>query len=288
MGASVNKGNTGQTVEQGRLKSPLKIAIRSVKVYFDPNVDDKASFVAPINFHCRCRLNRDCRTLLFVWAILLSACADTHAKAVFTPTPLPTPTRIPTLTPVVDPAAQGLPEPSGACPLTDLWPGLHISTSGSYTQTQTEAAGPPLCRIEPNSCAYHLLVGNLDADIVFKREEIPPFDEEDIQMHPAALLPLSRLNALVREEWDGLYQLRITDAYDSLLEHDLGQPDNTRRASLHFEGRALDLTTWPIKPELYGRLCMLAHCAGFDWVHNEGDHCHAAIKAESLCTQCGY
>jgi len=169
-----------------------------------------------------------------------------------------------------------------------LWPGLHISASGSYTETQTEAAGPPVCRIEPNSCAYYRLVGNLNTNIVFKREEEPPFDEEDIQMHPAALLPLSRLNTLVQEEWGGLYQLRITDAYDSLLEHDLGQPDNSRRASLHFEGRALDLTTWPIKPELYGRLCMLAHCAGFDWVHNEGDHCHAAIMAESLCTQCGF
>ncbi len=105
-------------------------------------------------------------------------------------------------------------------------------------------------------------------------------------MHPAMLLPLSHLRDLVNEEWGGAYQLRVTDAYDSLLEHDLGQPDENRKISLHFEGRAIDLTTWPIAPERYGRLCILAHCAGFDWVHNEGDHCHAAIQAESLCSKC--
>ncbi|MCB0208268.1 MAG: hypothetical protein KDJ52_02995 [Anaerolineae bacterium] len=243
---------------------------------------------APTNkIHVRKIYNRsDLKRFILLCIIILAACADTQAKSVFTPTPLPTPTRIPTLTPVVDPAAQTASIPIGPCADPYLWPNLHISATGSYTQTQTEAAGPPICRIAPNTCAYNLLVGNLDANIIFKREEEPPFDEEDIKMHPAALLPLSRLSAMVQQEWNGQYQLRITDAYDSLLEHDLGQPDNTRRASLHFEGRALDLTTWPIEPELYSRLCMLAHCAGFDWVHNEGDHCHVAIKAESLCTMC--
>jgi hypothetical protein len=100
------------------------------------------------------------------------------------------------------------------------------------------------------------------------------------------LKPLDNLVNLVQQEWGGQVQLRITDAYDSLLEHDLGQDDPDRKASLHFEGRAVDLTTWPIDLNLYPRLCALAHCAGFDWVHNEGDHCHAAINAESLCSQC--
>lgn len=165
--------------------------------------------------------------------------------------------------------------------------GQHISAGRSYTETQSEAAGPMICRIESGSCAYHHLVGNLDPSIVFKREEDPPYDQEDILMHPAMILPLYRLNELVKSEWGGQVRLRVTDAYDSLLEHDLSQPDENRKASLHFEGRAIDLTTWPIDPARYGRLCMLAHCAGFDWVHYEGDHCHAAVKAESLCSQCG-
>jgi hypothetical protein len=105
-------------------------------------------------------------------------------------------------------------------------------------------------------------------------------------MHPAMLLPLFRLQKLVDVEWGGEVRLRVTDAYDSLLEHDLAQPNPDRKYSLHFEGRSIDLTTWPIDQARYGRLCALAYCAGFDWVENEVDHCHASINAESLCVQC--
>jgi hypothetical protein len=163
----------------------------------------------------------------------------------------------------------------------------HLSAGGSYTETETTAAGPMLCRIERDSCAYYQLIGDLGPTIVFKKEEEPPYHEEDILMHPAMLLPLTRLEALVQAEWGGQYWLRVTDAYDSLLEHDLAQHDEDQKISLHFEGRSVDLTTWPIDASRYGRLCALAHCAGFDWVHNEGDHCHATIKAESLCLRCG-
>jgi hypothetical protein len=144
-----------------------------------------------------------------------------------------------------------------------------------------------VCRIERDSCAYQRMVGNLEPTIVFKQEEVWPYSSEDVVMHPAMLQPLSRLNQLVLAEWDNSIQLRVTDAYDSLLEHDPDQTDPDRKYSLHFEGRAIDLTTWPVDPILYGRLCALAHCAGFDWVHNEGTHCHASIKARSLCLQCG-
>jgi hypothetical protein len=143
-----------------------------------------------------------------------------------------------------------------------------------------------ICRIERNSCAFHYLIGNLGPTVIYKREEEPPFDEEDILMHPAMLLPIHRLSQLVTDEWGGEYQLRATDAYDSLLEHDLGQQDQNRKYSLHFEGRSIDLTLWPIDRDKYSRLCALAHCAGFHWVHNEGDHCHASIQAESLCLRC--
>lgn len=171
------------------------------------------------------------------------------------------------------------------CKLNLLVHDQHISASGSYTETETMAAGPPLCRIERDSCQVHLLVGNLDPSIVFKNEEEPSY-QEDFLMHPAMLMPLYRLNQLVQAEWGGAVKLRVTDTYDSLLEHDLGQAHKNKRTSLHFEGRSIDLTTWPIEPERYGRLCILAHCAGFDWVQNEGDHCHASVLAESLCGRC--
>lgn len=203
-----------------------------------------------------------------------------------TPTVTITPfyTRTPTPGPTV--AVAVTPTYSGICAVTTLGYWEHISSSGSLTQTQWQASGGMACRIARDSCAFRYLVGNRDEDIVFKAEEKPPYNREDVLMHPDMLLPLTRLKELVATEWDGEVKLRVTDTYDSLLEHDLYQGDTTKRVSLHFEGRAIDLTLWPIKREYYNRLCALAHCAGFDWVHNEGDHCHASINAESLCYRC--
>lgn len=224
--------------------------------------------------------------------MVVTACAQAQAEVFSQPTASLTPTLVSqlatstatlTLTPTPPPATPTL---NSHCPLPPLLFGQHIAASGSYTETETQAAGPMVCRIERDSCAFGLMVGNLDPNIVFKREEEPPYHREDIRMHPAMLLPLYRLYQLVEAEWDGAYRLRVTDTYDSLLEHDLTQPDLSRRYSLHFEGRSADLTIWPIDQAQYGRLCTLAYCAGFDWVHYEGDHCHASIQADSLCHQC--
>ena len=229
---------------------------------------------------------------LITTCALAQACAPAQARSTppalaGAPAPRPTPTvtsrPILTRTPTATPKATSEP---GTCSLPDLVPGQHISTSGSYTQTERQAAGPMVCRIQRDSCAYRFLVGNLDPTIIFKREEEPPYDGEDMLMHPDMIMPLYRLNKLVQAEWGGAIQLRITEAYDSLLEHDLDQSEKSRKCALHFEGRSIDLTTWPIEPGRYGRLCALAHCAGFDWVHHEEDHCHASIQAESLCLRC--
>ena len=226
--------------------------------------------------------------------LLVLACARVRINLAPTPTPTlappptasptPLPTPLPTVTPFI--VTQVRVTPELGCLAPDLAVGAHISAGGSYTETQTMAAGAMVCRIERDSCAYQHLVGILDPTIVFKKEELSPFDTEDIVMHPAMLAPLSRLSRLVLAEWDDAFQLRVTDAYDSLLEHDLNQLDTGRKSSLHFEGRAIDLTTWPVDRSRYGRLCTLALCAGFDWVHNEETHCHAALSAESVCTRC--
>ena len=118
------------------------------------------------------------------------------------------------------------------------------------------------------------------------REEPPPYNDEDSLMHPAMLSPLTRLREAVAREWDGQYELLITDAYDSFGDHDVNQPVMAKKYALHFEGRSLDFVTWPVDPARYPRLCALALTAGFDWVHNETDHCHASIKAKSLCDVC--
>jgi len=235
----------------------------------------------------------DFSLIAVVLALGLSACS---AQLDQDATPLPLRMRKPTSTagvmfaaiaPASQPTVTPAPvTPSAGCALTTLGLGLHISAGGSYTETETEAAGPMVCRIERDSCAYRRLIGNLDPYILFNRHKPPPYDVEDTLMHPAMLLPLTRLRDLVAAEWGGQLKLLVTAAYDSLLEHDLTQADNSRKYSLHFEGRSIDLVTYPVEPARYGRLCALAQCAGFDWVNNEGDHCHASIMAQSLCSTC--
>ena len=68
---------------------------------------------------------------------------------------------------------------------------------------------------------------------------------------------LNRLGTLVGREWPGI-KVRVTEAWDENREH--GQ------ASVHYEGRALDLTTSDRDSRRLNRLAGLATQAGFDWV----------------------
>lgn len=205
----------------------------------------------------------------------------------------------PAATPIVWPTLSPRPDPllfrvmaveeasSSLCRFPDLPAGQHVSRAGDYDIKESLAVGPMMCHITRDSCAYNRLVGKLDPSIIYKEEETAPFATEDLLVHPAIVQPLTRLNQLVQSEWNGAVQLRITDAYDSLLSHDPPDSIPAERYSLHYEGRAVDLTTFPVDRELYPRLCALAVCAGFDWVHNEITHCHASVKATSLCELCG-
>jgi hypothetical protein len=218
-------------------------------------------------------------------AAVLAACAGPSALP-----PLPTPVR-PTETSESQVLVLGLtPTPSAVPgPVTlpaEVPQGAHLSASGSFTETETEAAGPMACQIQRNSCAFSHLVADLDPDLLFSGGEPPPYGAEDRLMHPAMLRPLARLAELVQQEWGDGSQIMITEAYDSLLEHNLTQPTLSLRYSLHFEGRSVDLITIPPNIDRDPRLCSLAIQAGFDWVHNEGDHCHASLKAPSLCSVC--
>lgn len=106
-----------------------------------------------------------------------------------------------------------------------------------------------------------------DCPFVFKDEER---NASDRRMTPRLRQSLLRLSKLVPQTWPKV-ELRVTEAWDDRREHG--------DASVHYEGRAADITTSDQDPKKLGKLAALAVQSGFDWVYYEdATHVHVSVK----------
>ena len=137
--------------------------------------------------------------------------------------------------------------------------------------SESAAVGTIQGRISRNSERFKKeLIDYRNPDIVVKDEERTG---ADYMCTPRLASCLAKLAELVKAEWGGKYKLRVTEAWDENIEH---HPTST-----HYEGRAADLTTFPIDGTKLGRLAALAKLAGFGWTFYENKyHVHASVKRE--------
>jgi hypothetical protein len=133
--------------------------------------------------------------------------------------------------------------------------------------SEAETVGRITTRITRDSREYSRLVRVRDPNIVFKDEE---GDAADRMMTSRLAAKLRRLAPLVERTWPGI-RLRVTEAWDTRGEH--------VRSSLHYEGRAVDITTSDGDATKLGTLARLAVDTGFDWVYYENrSHVHASVR----------
>lgn len=135
---------------------------------------------------------------------------------------------------------------------------------------ENEVVGTSATRVARGSSQWQQLIRCQATNVLFKDEEKTGADRRTV---PALCERLGRLGTLVTEYWPGL-SLRVTEAWDENGEHG--------RGSLHYEGRAADLTVSDLDASKLGRLGQLAVQAGFDWVYFENRaHVHVSVRRDA-------
>jgi hypothetical protein len=134
-------------------------------------------------------------------------------------------------------------------------------------QAERDVVGAADSKIKRGTPEFVALVKNQNANIVFKDEEGTGADR---MMTSRLNDKVNALAAQVKAEWPTL-KLRVTEAWDEDDEHG---PN-----SVHYEARAVDITTSDQDGAKLGRLGRLAVRSGFEWVFYENEsHVHASMS----------